>query len=62
MKKNRAPGKLLLPILLCFFCLFTANLRGQEPDVVRITTNLVQVDLVVTKDGKQITNLKPEDF
>jgi VWFA-related protein len=34
----------------------------QEPDVVRITTNLVQVDVVVTKDGKQIADLKPEDF
>jgi len=33
-----------------------------EPDVVRITTNLVQVDIVVTKDGKQVTDLKPEDF
>ena len=35
-----------------------------EPDldVVRISTNLVQVDAVVTKDGKQITDLKPEDF
>src|SRR5258708_23378368 len=31
-------------------------------DVVRITTNLVQVDVVVTKDGKQETDLKPEDF
>jgi len=41
---------------------FALNLRGQEPDVVRITTNLVQVDVVVTKDGKQITGLKPEDF
>ncbi len=29
---------------------------------MRITTNLVQVDLVVTKDGKHVTNLKPEDF
>ncbi len=31
-------------------------------DVVRITTNLVQVDVVVTKDGKQVTNLTPDDF
>src|SRR5437016_6395323 len=31
-------------------------------DVVRITTNLVQVDAVVTKDGKQVTDLKGEDF
>lgn len=62
MTKNRALGKLLLPIPLCFLCLVAPNLRGQEPEVVRITTNLVQVDLVVTKDGKQVTNLKPEDF
>jgi VWFA-related protein len=31
-------------------------------DVVKITTNLVQVDAVVTKDGKVVTNLQPEDF
>ena len=36
--------------------------RDDEQDVVRITTNLVQVDVVVTKDGKQVTDLKPEDF
>jgi VWFA-related protein len=35
---------------------------ADQDDVVRITTNLVQVDVVVTKDGKQVTNLKPEDF
>src|SRR5438132_13732807 len=30
-------------------------------DVVRITTNLVQVDAIVTdKDGKPVTDLKPE--
>src|SRR5215210_4818654 len=60
---------------LLLFC-FAVNLRGQDPrptpapspqetqdpDVVRITTNLVQVDVVVTKDGRQITDLKPEDF
>src|SRR5216684_6015426 len=34
----------------------------EDQDVVRITTNLVQVDVVVTKDGKQVTDLKPEDF
>ncbi len=50
-------------VCLLLFC-FALNLRGQEqdPDVVRITTNLVQVDVVVTKDGKQIADLKPEDF
>jgi VWFA-related protein len=36
--------------------------RNEDQDVVRITTNLVQVDVVVTRDGKQVTDLKPEDF
>jgi VWFA-related protein len=37
--------------------------NGQDQDVVRITTKLVQVDVVVvTKDGKQVTDLKAEDF
>ncbi len=31
-------------------------------DVVRITTNLVQIDAVVTKDGKHVTDLRPEEF
>ena len=37
---------------------------SSDPDeVVRITTNLVQIDAVVTdRDGKQITDLNPEDF
>lgn len=40
---------------------------AQEPtkqkDVVRIDTNLVQIDVVVTdKNGKQVPDLKPEDF
>lgn len=34
----------------------------EAQDVVRITTNLVQIDAVVTKDGKHVTDLKPEDF
>jgi VWFA-related protein len=33
-----------------------------ESDVVRISTNLVQVDAVVTdKDGRQVTDLRPEE-
>src|ERR1051326_5277756 len=50
---------------LVWVLLFAINLQGfaQEPqDVVRISTNLVQVDVVVTKDGKQVADLKPEDF
>jgi VWFA-related protein len=34
----------------------------EKDDVVRITTNLVQVDAVVTKDGKPVKDLKAEDF
>ncbi len=34
-----------------------------EDEVVRISTNLVQFDtVVVDKDGRQVTDLKPEDF
>jgi len=37
--------------------------HSSEEDVVRITTNLVQVDAVVTdKAGKQITDLRPEEL
>src|SRR5229473_7293144 len=36
--------------------------RPEDIDVVRITTNLVQVDAVVTdKNGKVVTDLKPEE-
>src|ERR1041385_265061 len=61
MKKDLCKRAASFLLLLCF----AAGLRGQEPqdqDVVRITTNLVQMDVVVTKDGKQVTNLKPQDF
>lgn len=69
-------GKVFLSLLLLSSLLLP--IRGQQPqpspptaptapqvdaqDVVRITTNLVQVDAVVTQDGKQVTDLKPEDF
>lgn len=36
--------------------------QSDDTDVVKITTNLVQVDAVVIKDGKLVTDLKPEDF
>src|SRR5919112_945581 len=36
--------------------------KGQE-DVVSITSNLVQIDVVVTdKDGKQVNDLRPDEF
>jgi VWFA-related protein len=37
--------------------------QDDDDEVVRITTNLVQVDAVVTdRDGRQVTNLAAEDF
>lgn len=37
--------------------------RAEPEDVVRITTNLVQVDAVITdKSGKPVTDLKPEEI
>jgi VWFA-related protein len=36
--------------------------QADQEDVVRITTNLVQVDAVITdKKGKQVTDLRPEE-
>jgi VWFA-related protein len=35
---------------------------GDQDDVVKINTNLVQVDAVVTKNGKPVTNLTADDF
>jgi hypothetical protein len=40
----------------------TQSQKPEDVDVVRITTNLVQVDAVVTdKNGKVVTDLKPEE-
>ena len=66
---RRVSFTLLLALWLSLF----PSLRGQQPtpsppprsdsqDVVRITTNLVQIDVVVTKDGKPVTDLQAEDF
>jgi VWFA-related protein len=52
-------------------CIFVSALAQTQPpqrpvddkdDVVKITTNLVQIDAVVTKDGKPVTDLTAEDF
>ncbi|HEX3251398.1 MAG TPA: VWA domain-containing protein [Pyrinomonadaceae bacterium] len=59
-----------LLLLLCVISPALAQTPAQTPkpagdekdDVVRITTNLVQVDAVVTKDGKLVTNLTADDF
>lgn len=67
--KNKA-----FPALLLSFCVLFPALAQTTPapspqkpsdnqdDVVKITTNLVQVDAVVTKDGKMVTNLTANDF
>ena len=62
-----------LALLLGYSLLLTASAQQGQPantkpqpqdeQVVRITTNLVQVDATVTdRSGKQITDLKAEDF
>lgn len=66
--------KAILALLLLFCILLTAAAQTQpatppppqktsdDDDVVRITTNLVQVDAIVTKDGKVVPNLTADDF
>jgi VWFA-related protein len=66
--------KRILPLLLLFCILFPAlgqnqpapppspQQSGDQDDVVKINTNLVQVDVVVTKDGKPVTDLNADDF
>jgi VWFA-related protein len=64
--------RVTLALLLSFCALLpgmgqtTTGQTGQrgddKDDVVRITTNLVQVDAVVVKDGKPVTNLTADDF
>lgn len=63
--------KVFLALLLSLCLLLPAVAQTQpapakpsddQDDVVRITTNLVQVDAVVLKDGKQVTDLTAGDF
>lgn len=58
--------QILIAIVSSFFLLAPAIGQQQEKrqdEVVRVTTNLVQVDVVVTdKEGRHITDLGPEDF
>jgi VWFA-related protein len=69
---NHMKNRLRLLLLLTLIS-FTPAVQGQTPspspqgtpqeDVLRVTTNLVQLDVVVTdKDGNQVTDLHPEDF
>ena len=40
----------------------TAQPVIDDQDIVKINTNLVQIDAVVTRNGKQVKDLKAEDF
>jgi len=61
-----------LLVLLCTVLLGASSLFAQQPtptprpvdeQVVRINTDLIQIDItVLDKDGKVVTNLRPEDF
>lgn len=66
MKKHAS----LIPILILSLLTSTigqtqtpAPQQDSDDEVVRITTNLVQVDAIVTdKTGKQVTDLRPDEF
>ena len=60
---NSRPSLALL-VSLCIVVSAVAQTKpaDDKDDVVRITTNLVQIDAVVTKNGKPVTNLTAEDF
>lgn len=60
-------NKRLALAFLFSFCLLAPVVGQTKPaaendDVVRITSNLVQLDVVVTRDGKPVTNLSADDF
>ena len=61
--------KKIIPV--CFLLIFSSAFSfaqtptppENETDVVKISTTLIQIDVTVTdKNGKIVTNLKPEDF
>ena len=59
------PFFFLVIIVLFSFTCFSQQPTTTLPDdqVVKINTNLIQIDVTVTdKDGKIVTGLKPEDF
>jgi VWFA-related protein len=66
-----AMKKLFLPIALTLFCslnIFSQNAKPSptppsDDEVVKISTNLIQIDVTVTDSkGKIVPGLKPEDF
>ncbi len=62
MKRSLLALMLALSLLLTAFGQQPQQEEADDTDVVRISTNLVQVDAVVTdKDGRQVTDLRPEE-
>lgn len=54
---------LLLPFIILGQVPESTPINKEQNDVVKISTSLIQVDVVVTDSkGNQITDLKPEDF
>lgn len=53
---------LAVALSLSVFLPGLAQTKTDDDDVVRITTNLVQIDAVVLKNGKLVPNLNAEDF
>src|SRR6266576_4018562 len=63
LKKQGLPIVFLFCLLVSVLAQQATPQKPEDTDVVRITTNLVQIDATVTdKRGKQITDLRPEDF
>lgn len=69
MRKHSSLALVLMLALVAPLCGQTPAPSSQpetqidDEDVVRITTNLIQVDAVVTdKNGKPVTDLRPEEF
>jgi len=70
--KNVKNIKLVLSVMAAFLFFSSAAFAQQtsatpppsaDEDVVKISTTLIQVDVSVTdKDGKQVTDVKPEEF
>lgn len=59
----------IFALTFCFLSIFAVSAQTTSPTpvddggVVKISTTLIQIDVSVTdKNGKQITDLKPEDF
>jgi hypothetical protein len=63
MKKQRL---LAVALVVCLASVSFSQQQDQKPsegDVVRITTNLVQIDAVITdKNGNLVTDLKPDEL